>query len=62
MTINKLLAWLIIVVVGVFAYGEIQVRLDDAKYFREVKQWEVDSIWDSEGYVNTYDSWFRLTN
>jgi len=62
MTINKLIAWLIIVVVGVFAYGEVQVRLDAAKYFREIQQYEVDSIWNSEGYVNTYDSWGRLTN
>lgn len=62
MTINKLLAWLIIVVVGVFAYGEVQVRLDEAQYFREIKQYEVDSIWNAEGYVNTYDNWGRLTN
>lgn len=62
MTINKLIAWLIIVVVGVFAYGEVQVRLDEAKYFREVQQYEVDSIWNAEGYVNTYDNWGRLTN
>lgn len=62
MTMNKLMAWLIIVVVGVFAYGEVQVRLDEAKYFREIQQYEVDSIWDSEGYVNTYDAWGRLTN
>lgn len=62
MTINKLIAWLIIVVVGVFAYGEVQVRLDEAQYFREIQQYEVDSIWNDEGYVNTYDSWGRLTN
>lgn len=62
MTINKLIAWLIIVVVGVFAYGEVQVRLDEAKYFREIQQYEVDSIWNAEGYVNTYDNWGRLTN
>lgn len=62
MTINKLMAWLIIVVVGVFAYGEVKVRLDEAKYFREVQQYEVDSIWNAEGYVNTYDNWGRLTN
>lgn len=62
MTINKLIAWLIIVVVGVFAYGEVQVRLDEAKYFREIQQYEVDSIWNPEGYVNTYDNWGRLTN
>lgn len=59
MTINKLIAWLIIVVVGVFAYGEVQVRLDEAKYFREIQQYEVDSIWNPEGYVNTYDNWGR---
>lgn len=62
MTMNKLMAWLIIVVVGVFAYGEVKVRLDEAKYFREVQQYEVDSIWNAEGYVNTYDNWGRLTN
>lgn len=62
MTINKLIAWLIIVVVGVFAYGEVKVRLDEAQYFREVQQYEVDSIWNAEGYVNTYDAWGRLTN
>jgi len=56
------MAWLIIVVVGVFAYGEVKVRLDEAKYFREVQQYEVDSIWNAEGYVNTYDNWGRLTN
>lgn len=62
MTINKLYAWLIIITVVVFAYAEVKVRLDYAKYFREVQQYEVDSIWDSEGYVNTYDAWGRLTN
>lgn len=62
MTINKLIAWLIIVVVGVFAYGEVQVRLDEAKYFREVQQYEVDNLWDEEGYAKTYDAWGRLTN
>lgn len=62
MTINKLFAWLIIVVVGVFAYAEVKVRLDEAKYFREVQQWEVDNLWDEEGYAKTYDVWGRLTN
>lgn len=56
------MAWLIIVTVGVFAYGEVKVRLDAAEYFREVTQYEVDVIWDSEGYVNSYDAWGRLTN
>lgn len=62
MHINKFLAWLIIVLVAMWAYGEVKVRLDNAKYWREIKQWEVDSIWYDDGTVKEYDEWFRLTN
>ena len=62
MKVNKLIAWIIIVIVGVLTYGEVKVRLDNAKYFREVAQWEVDNIWDKEGYIKRYDRWGRLIN
>lgn len=62
MKINKLVAWIVIVTVAVFAYGEVKVRLDNAKYWREIEQWRVDSIWYDDGTLKEYDAWFRLTN
>ena len=51
---------MVILVVTVFAYGEVKVRLDHAKYWREVAQWEVENYWDKDENVINYDHWGRI--
>ena len=53
--IINLLLIIIAITINSFASFIVLNAVEDAKYWREVEQWEVDNIWDKNGYLLEHD-------